>query len=96
MDQAFPLRFCILQAIKNWMAGMPGNEGRHYSVDWTTGLDYWTHEDGNEQEYTEIRQRHTGKTWSFMIYHRSQAFSAVLNIQFNHGAGASARFCFCK
>ena len=26
MDQAFPLRFCILQAIKNWTVGRPGNE----------------------------------------------------------------------
>ena len=26
MDQAFPLCFCILQAIKNWMGGMPGNK----------------------------------------------------------------------
>ena len=24
--QAFPLRFCILQAIKNWTVGRPGNE----------------------------------------------------------------------
>ena len=26
MEQAFPLHFCILQAIKNWTAGRPGNE----------------------------------------------------------------------
>ena len=26
MDQSFPLCFCILQAIKNWMVGRPGNE----------------------------------------------------------------------
>ena len=26
LDQAFPLRFCILQAIKNWTVGGPGNE----------------------------------------------------------------------
>ena len=26
MDQAFPLRLCILQAIKSWMVGRPGNE----------------------------------------------------------------------
>ena len=28
MNQAFPLRFCILQVIKNWMAERPGNEAR--------------------------------------------------------------------
>ena len=49
-------------------------------LDWTTGLDYWTH--GNylwrrkEQDYTEIRHRHTGKTWLFSI-----------------APSASARFC---
>ena len=26
MDQSFPLCFCILQAIKNWMVGRPGKE----------------------------------------------------------------------
>ena len=26
MDQAFPLRFFILQVIKNWTVGRPGNE----------------------------------------------------------------------
>ena len=26
--QAFPFRFCILQAIENWMVGRPGNEAR--------------------------------------------------------------------
>ena len=26
MDQAFPLHFCILRAIKNWTVGRPGNE----------------------------------------------------------------------
>ena len=26
MDQAFPLHFCILQAIKNWTVGRPGNK----------------------------------------------------------------------
>ena len=26
MDQAFPLHFCILQVIKNWTVGMPGNK----------------------------------------------------------------------
>ena len=26
MDQAFPLHFCILQVIKNWTVGRPGNE----------------------------------------------------------------------
>ena len=31
MDQAFPLRFCILQAIKNWMVERPGNEDRQHS-----------------------------------------------------------------
>ena len=30
MDQAFPLCFCILQAIKNWMMGRPGNEASIY------------------------------------------------------------------
>ena len=29
MDQAFPLRFCILQAIKNWTVGRPGNGAIH-------------------------------------------------------------------
>ena len=49
------------------------NQGCHYSVDWTTGLDYWTH--GNclwrrkEQEYTEI---HTTIQESRVIFHRSQ------------------------
>ena len=27
MDQAFPLRFCILQAIKNWTLGRPEANG---------------------------------------------------------------------
>jgi len=31
--QAFPLRFCILQAIKNWMVGRPGKEAIGYP-DW--------------------------------------------------------------
>ena len=26
MDQAFPLHFCVLQAIKNWMVGRPKNK----------------------------------------------------------------------
>ena len=26
MGQAFPLSFCILQTIKNWTMGRPGNE----------------------------------------------------------------------
>ena len=26
MEQAFPLRFCILQVIKNWTVGRPGNK----------------------------------------------------------------------
>ena len=26
MDQAFPLHFCILSLIKNWMVGRPGNK----------------------------------------------------------------------
>ena len=29
MDQAFPLRFCILQAIKNWTVGRSRNETRY-------------------------------------------------------------------
>ena len=28
--QAFPLCFCILQVIKNWTVGRPGNEASHY------------------------------------------------------------------
>ena len=28
MDQVFPLQFCILQAIKNWTVGRPGNEAK--------------------------------------------------------------------
>ena len=28
MEQAFPLCFCILEAIKNWTVGRPGNEAR--------------------------------------------------------------------
>ena len=28
IDQAFPFCYCILQAIKNWMVGRPGNEAR--------------------------------------------------------------------
>ena len=30
--QAFPLRFCILQAIKNWTVGRPGNEAKLWSL----------------------------------------------------------------
>ena len=30
MDQAFLFHFCILQAIKNWTVGRPGNEARQY------------------------------------------------------------------
>ena len=30
MDQASPLHFCILQVIKNWMVGRPGNEANIY------------------------------------------------------------------
>ena len=26
MDKAFPLHFCMLQVIKNWTMGRPGNE----------------------------------------------------------------------
>ena len=37
-------------------------------LDWTTGL---TKDSGNEQEYTEIRQRHAGKTWLFSIAPRA-------------------------
>ena len=33
--------------------------GRHYSVDWTTGLDYWIHRDCLWHKYTKIRQCHT-------------------------------------
>ena len=33
MDQAFPLCFCTLQAIKNWMVRRPGNEAMS-SVQW--------------------------------------------------------------
>ena len=56
----------------------PALSGSHYSVDWTTGLDYWTH--GNclwrrkEQDYTEI---HTAIQESRVIFHRSQ--HVVLN-----------------
>ena len=32
--QAFPLRFCILQAIKNWTVGRPGNEAKQTGVTW--------------------------------------------------------------
>ena len=28
MDQASPLCFCVLQAVKNWTVGRPGNEAR--------------------------------------------------------------------
>ena len=28
MNQAFPLRFCILEVIKNWMVERPGNEAK--------------------------------------------------------------------
>jgi len=31
---AFSLRFCILQAIKNWRRRRPGNEARMPSVTW--------------------------------------------------------------
>ena len=31
--QAFPLRFCILGVIKNWMVGRPGNKATACSVD---------------------------------------------------------------
>ena len=29
-DQVFPLRFCILQVIKSWTRGRPGNEASSY------------------------------------------------------------------
>ena len=32
MDQAFPVRFCILQTIKNRMLGRPGNEARVWVI----------------------------------------------------------------
>ena len=32
MDQACSLRFCILQAIKNWMAGRPGSEAKSTDI----------------------------------------------------------------
>ena len=32
MDQAFSLRFCILQAIKNRMAGRPGSEAKSTDI----------------------------------------------------------------
>ena len=31
MDQAFPLHFCILQAIENWMMGRPGSVATDYN-----------------------------------------------------------------
>ena len=31
-DQAFPLRFCILQVIKNWIVGRPGDEDGIYTT----------------------------------------------------------------
>ena len=33
IHQAFPLHFCILQAIKNWIVGRPGDKGRK-AVQW--------------------------------------------------------------
>ena len=35
--QTFPLHFCILQAIKNWMVGRPGNEAMKYQLKPITG-----------------------------------------------------------
>ena len=32
MDQAFPLSFCILQAIKNWTVGRPRNEANSQAL----------------------------------------------------------------
>ena len=32
MDQAFPIHFCTLQAIKNWMVGKPGNEATRHVI----------------------------------------------------------------
>jgi len=32
MDQAFSLRFCILQAIKNSMAGRPGSKAKSTDI----------------------------------------------------------------
>ena len=34
IPQAFRLRFRILEAIKSWRCGRPGNEARHCSLDW--------------------------------------------------------------
>ena len=36
--QTFPLHFCILQVIKNWMVGRPGNEARQWMLRWTNSL----------------------------------------------------------
>ena len=32
MDQAFSLRYCILQAIRKWMAGRPGSEAKSTDI----------------------------------------------------------------
>ena len=32
MDQAFPLHFCILQAIKNWTVGRPRNKANSQAL----------------------------------------------------------------
>ena len=32
MGQAFPLHFCILQAIESWTAGRPGDEANFYPL----------------------------------------------------------------
>ena len=37
MNQAFPLCFCMLQVIKNWVVGRPGNEAKkppHVDTNW--------------------------------------------------------------
>ena len=41
MDQAFPLRYCILQAIKNWTVGRSWNEARISAILAYERYSYW-------------------------------------------------------
>ena len=42
MDQAFSLNFCILQVIKNWTVGRPGNEAKIFFLFALLSFPSWT------------------------------------------------------
>ena len=56
MDQAFPLRFCILQAIKNWTVGRPGNKATFdYDRHCDLGIIYRYSDGEIEQQVVQLR-----------------------------------------